>query len=100
VLLLLAQPVRAGAFEQAVAATETARGLRFLKLPVLASAGDDRLASLAVAARRREPVPEEATGTPSCLPDVDRTEVVCAKSPDDAAVRLALARLLDTQHYP
>ncbi len=79
-------------YESLVARIEERRGLRFVRRPLLAlvTADDERLAGLRVAGR----------DTNRCLPDLAGASVVCVATVEADGVALALAQLLDEQHYP
>jgi hypothetical protein len=100
------EPVRA-AFEALVAEIESARGLAFVRRPELVSVSADspELGVLAAQAREREPfgsnaAPEPPADLPALEVDLERARVLVSGPPDRFALGLALARILDAQHYP
>jgi len=100
------EPVRE-AFEALVVEIESARGLAFVRRPELVSVPADspELGALAAQAREREPLgasaaPERSPDLPALEVDLERARVLVSGPPDRFTLGLALARILDAQHYP
>lgn len=109
-----AEPLRADELQEVsparldalVAAVEEARGLRFIQRPTLdlVTADDPRLEGLRARAAALPLV--RPTGSLALPPlertfaEADRARVVAIAPPSDTELRVALAHVLDAQHYP
>lgn len=100
------QDVGAARLDALVAAVEEARGLRFIQRPALdlVGADDPRLDALRA---RAETLPlVRPTGSLALPPlertfaEADRARVVAIGPPNETELRVALAHVLDAQHYP